>query len=55
VIAQAIANFYCLRVMQFIQHVFPIAGGDKKLGLIHGVPCFDLATNVQDSLAMSSQ
>jgi hypothetical protein len=34
----AIANFYRLRVMQVIQHVFPIAGGNKKLRLIHGVP-----------------
>lgn len=25
---------------------------DKKLGLIHGVPCSDLDTKVQDSLAM---
>jgi hypothetical protein len=35
----AIADFYRLRVMQFIQQVFPIARGNKKLGLIHGVPC----------------
>jgi hypothetical protein len=34
----AIANFYRLRVMQVIQHVFPITRGNKKLGLIHGVP-----------------